>query len=1033
MTQPLQSGFGLSGTLSYTPDMRAYVSSDTYGNLDISSDLVEIQVTRAINSLSTAQLTVQNKYKKYDRRIQVMDRITIFLKRFNWMQVFSGYVTVAPFETGTPGAIEIQATCSLKKIQDTFWDVGAEVAQTILPGVLDTTQASAFSDTRIIDSIFNMLTKVANWPSNNIHVQAIPLAFIEQAINATKAISQQTALENLQALVSSVGAHSMTSGKSSGNPSTYGLTQNQSQNISYGPQLNSITPWRAGIIGTNDKLLFLKNEPTYSQYEGGSGHRHPYVCTGPFSGSATFQDTKDYWKNQRLLITSQKNPNKGIVVVPVGYAPINQFNISHEAANILGISAGDGIEVIWVDPSSPLGKVSPNQNAQAAFQSDSQYSNQSTLPSSYQASAQANKIVAIARQQVNMPYIGGGGHTSLGVLSGQKPKGFDCSGLVIFCLRQAGIQIGNLTAEEIYQEGPLVPSTDPLQPGDLVFFSSQPYSPPTPTGTALTIPELVWVAMTYGNLSRANANIAAGVAVVESGNVAGANYNPSTPTSSASFDRGIWQINTIHPFSNNSVFTIRGNAQAMASISGGGVNWDGSAFWGSDRSTATYTSAYNTAVSCIPTPPSLNPDQIYIPFTCSNWSSGFLPSLENLGGVFSSAAIRGGDTTATQSGSSTTQAEHVEIFVGSDKSGSGNDYLIGAEAPGLGVQYSQLSNQTIGSLWGTNPPLYYMGATRPTVGSLPGATDISSSIPNSGVGPYYSQDTSNSQNSIPSNSGGIITLYGLSTQGAISSSNAFNIQFTVPQFDTNSQQFYNSPRGFITDDTLLNSIQQVCGASMRHFMSAPNGDFVAWFPDYFGMYGTTPAVQIRDIEITDFRIYRSDDLVTTHVGISGDSTGGGLGQSVTLADWMATTGIVTLQQSEIMQMLWGTSYTAAQFDANNFLTRYGLRPYVTEVPTIRSHTLEFTFALLTFMQKWCDQYESTIATTFLPEVYPGMRVDFVDRKIEAYVEGVTHTCSRVVGFTTELTITAPTHLGKIMELTSPEALDVNNVKVITEP
>jgi cell wall-associated NlpC family hydrolase len=64
----------------------------------------------------------------------------------------------------------------------------------------------------------------------------------------------------------------------------------------------------------------------------------------------------------------------------------------------------------------------------------------------------------IAANLVGAPYRYGG----------STPRGFDCSGLVYFSFRQAGIRIPRSTLSQ-YRHAFRVP-LDQLQPGDLVFF-----------------------------------------------------------------------------------------------------------------------------------------------------------------------------------------------------------------------------------------------------------------------------------------------------------------------------------------------------------------------------------------------------------------------------------------------------------------------------------------------------------------------------------------------------------------------------------
>ena len=76
------------------------------------------------------------------------------------------------------------------------------------------------------------------------------------------------------------------------------------------------------------------------------------------------------------------------------------------------------------------------------------------------ASGRAGAAVEMAKQQVGKPYVYGG--------SG--PDVFDCSGLVAFAWRAAGVGLSH-SAQSQYSETARVPISA-LQPGDLLFFGS---------------------------------------------------------------------------------------------------------------------------------------------------------------------------------------------------------------------------------------------------------------------------------------------------------------------------------------------------------------------------------------------------------------------------------------------------------------------------------------------------------------------------------------------------------------------------------
>jgi len=106
---------------------------------------------------------------------------------------------------------------------------------------------------------------------------------------------------------------------------------------------------------------------------------------------------------------------------------------------------------------------------------------------------------------------------------------------------------------------------------------------------------------------------------------------------------------------------------------------------------------------------------------------------------------------------------------------------------------------------------------------------------------------------------------------------------------------------------------------------------------------------------------------------------------------------------------------------DQFLNIYGLRPQVIQQSMIHSQMMEYFLALQTFMLDWVNQFASTVQTTFLPELYPGMRIVVnipnqkgTTDKYEFYVMSVTHQGSRSGGFTTQFDVTAPKKNNNIM-------------------
>jgi len=75
------------------------------------------------------------------------------------------------------------------------------------------------------------------------------------------------------------------------------------------------------------------------------------------------------------------------------------------------------------------------------------------------------KFLAAAESRIGLPYVWGG----------DGPTTFDCSGLVQWSMRQAGVLMPRVAAEQA-MTGPLLPLSE-LKPGDLLFYHTDPTAP----------------------------------------------------------------------------------------------------------------------------------------------------------------------------------------------------------------------------------------------------------------------------------------------------------------------------------------------------------------------------------------------------------------------------------------------------------------------------------------------------------------------------------------------------------------------------
>jgi len=264
---------------------------------------------------------------------------------------------------------------------------------------------------------------------------------------------------------------------------------------------------------------------------------------------------------------------------------------------------------------------------------------------------------------------------------------------------------------------------------------------------------------------------------------------------------------------------------------------------------------------------------------------------------------------------------------------------------------------------------------------------------------------------------------------AFSANAAFASQFAFPANILESH-FLTGDRALLNDVSCLDAVKQFCQASMRNFMSLPDGRFLAFYPDYFGAI-RGPYWYIHDIEMTNMGIQLNDDALATHVFVVGDTFG--LNSAIDWTDEVTTRGVATITQAFMLESFI-ESYESAlsKMDSNakpeplgrlkyayDFLQHYGARPHKEEYPIIRNVFFEFLMAWQRFMQLWASQFATEVTFTFQPEVMAGGIIGFPEHSFQVYVEQVTHTWDYSGGFETQAVISSPA----IMRPSSTTATD----------
>lgn len=284
---------------------------------------------------------------------------------------------------------------------------------------------------------------------------------------------------------------------------------------------------------------------------------------------------------------------------------------------------------------------------------------------------------------------------------------------------------------------------------------------------------------------------------------------------------------------------------------------------------------------------------------------------------------------------------------------------------------------------------------------------------------------------------------------------AFFATLDLPSLlDQAAASMLHGEKSLLNDQPLMPFIQQLCNASLRHFQSMPDGKFYAFYPDYFGEFKHhDPYWLIDDIEILDGGVDLSDDAVTTHMYVVGDTLrplGGGAPMGLRAS---FSNGVVTIFNAFMADSILhkdpdsvdrangttdetrgvnkedktGMDITLSRNEALKFLQRYGARPALEDMPMIKSPWFEMFLAYQKFMQAWARQFVTPFVFTFMPEIYPGGKVGFPDHGLQMYVEEVEHTFDYESGFMTQASLSSPSQYGE-----NP-LLPPNMVKAIVDP
>lgn len=288
---------------------------------------------------------------------------------------------------------------------------------------------------------------------------------------------------------------------------------------------------------------------------------------------------------------------------------------------------------------------------------------------------------------------------------------------------------------------------------------------------------------------------------------------------------------------------------------------------------------------------------------------------------------------------------------------------------------------------------------------------------------------------------------GSTTQNMMSeaSATAFTSEISFPTVeDQVAAVALTGQKSLMNDKSVLPFVQQLTQASLRSFMSLPNGDFFAFYPDYFGEMGhRKPYWLIDDIEVLNGGIDLGDDSLATHVFGVGDNTWPVNNElinqlfsagTVSIFNAFESAGVIdrSSADSKSTKEAPGLQNVMDKGEAIKFLQRYGARPLVLELPMVRSPVYEMLLAYQQFMLAWSSQFRTPFSFTFMPEIFPGGKVGFPNHGLQMYIESVKHDWDLESGFTTTAQLTAPSLLEGVTSETNPN-LPPNMVDALVEP
>jgi hypothetical protein len=318
--------------LVYSPSVGVWIQTDT-GVFDLSPYVTEFSIDRRVNEVSQATVTFRNPKVTDERNpdrtrflftehiandgtvrpmFHPMDSIIITLTRLKGrpIQVFTGFCDTTPYIQLMPGTATLTASCTLKKLQYTYWDPALPFVRDFMLangwGVTDSGIALNASveegsrkvrDSSIGFLLYNVLKEIGGWSENNIYIQGLPRS-IEAIV---RSLYRDTTKENIAAnkdfykfLGDTIGASSYGSVGTGGNPGdgTGAGTIDEGGSIGTPPQLADNAPqWLKDLVAEAHRIA---RSLTYYSHRGHWGDNKKHLSNPPTDGDYLLFDCSSF-------------------------------------------------------------------------------------------------------------------------------------------------------------------------------------------------------------------------------------------------------------------------------------------------------------------------------------------------------------------------------------------------------------------------------------------------------------------------------------------------------------------------------------------------------------------------------------------------------------------------------------------------------------------------------------------------------------------------------------------------------------------